>query len=126
MTESCWLYTLAIALTNEQPAGGSSLPPWPLWLAVSFANLFANLLPEPAPGDRVLLAVRLLAAVGGIGLLGLLPPRPEYFALAVYLVWHSRALAELDVAEARYRSTVFAGAIGVLAALLVRAFAPVR
>lgn len=124
LTESCWLYALAITLANAQPAG--SPPPWPLWFAVSIANLFANLLPEPAPGDRVLLATRLLAAAAGIGMLGLLPPRPEDLGLAVYLVWHSRALAELDVPEARYRSAVFAGAVGVLAALLIRAFARVQ
>lgn len=122
LAESCWLYALAITLATLQPAGSPS--PWPLWFTVSVANLFANLLPEPASGDRLLLATRLLAAAAGIGLLGLLPPRPEYLALAVYLVWHSRAIAELDVPEARYRSTVFAGAVGVLAALLIRAFAP--
>lgn len=126
LTESCWLYALAITLANGQPVAGDRLPPWPLWFAVSFANLFANLLPEPAPHDRVLLAMRLLAAAAGVGLLGLLPPRPEVLALAVYLIWHSRALAELDVPEARYRSTVFAGAVGVLAALLIRAFAPLQ
>jgi hypothetical protein len=126
LTESCWLYALAITLANGQPVAGTTLPPWPLWFAVSSANLFANLLPEPEPRDRVLLAARLLAAAAGIGLLGLLPPRPEDLALAAYLVWHSRALAELDVPEARYRSSVFAGTVGVLATLLIRAFAHVQ
>ena len=111
---------LAIAL-----AGSGRPPAWPIWFAVSFINLLANVLPEPTPGDRPLLAARLLAAAGGIVLLGLLPLHPEYLVLAVYLVWHSRSLAELDVPEARYRATVVAGVIGMLAALVIRAFAPI-
>jgi hypothetical protein len=124
LTESCWLYTVAIALAML--TGSGSPPPWPLWFVFSLANLGANLLPEPEGGDRALLATRLLAAASAIAVLGLLPPRPEFLALTVYLVWHGRRIAELDVPEGRYRATVFAGALGVLAALLVRAFLPTR
>lgn len=119
LTESCWLFVLASALAAVAGSGLPSL--WPLWFALIYVNIFSNLLPETEAGDRVLLAARLLAAATAIAVLGPLPPRPEFLALAVYLVWHCRTLAELDVPEARYRASVFAGVIGVLIALLLHA-----
>lgn len=122
LTESCWLYALAIAVAAL--AGSGSPPSWPLWLLLSYVNLWCNLLPDSDAGSRVLLAARLLAAVVAIVALGLVPVRLDVLPLALYLVWHSRALAEYDVPEERYRAAVFAGVLGGVAALLLRAFLP--
>lgn len=119
--ESCWLFALAVFLA--QVGEGAAPPAAALYLA-AFANLWFNLLPEPEGGSRLLLAGRLGAALLAVALLGLLPPRPEFVALALYLAWHARALAEVDVPEGRYRDSVFAGALGLAATLLARALAP--
>lgn len=119
--EACWLYAAAAVLG---PATDAGVPPaWPLLAAVIFANLLFNLLPVPDGGSRPLLAGRLGAAALGMLALGLFPLRATYVAFAIYVAWHARNLAEHEVAEERYRAAIFAGVIGVGAALLARALA---